>query len=418
MTSLAAIDLTSVETHLGSDELRARIIAKAVRELQDHYVAEAARTPAWPLTSEPEETPKAAWLAPGTYQFSELQNRFAPRTPNQANEPDARYFICPTVVEATVTGIVKAVLLLPEFDDVLTQATNEGLDAEQLLSLCMELIGTPLSESIAAEVIEMQTDISEEALRWTALRAALTEAAELAEKHHLEECLEANQKRFTMLTEQWKAISGPHADERITLKSPVLPLLHKWLQTLSPIDAALFLAQADVSDGVAAGQGLPPEFVIAVANATLPEQPFKPNPVYGVLRTLMSEILSIPGQRLVSITSRTGQVMRFDIDTCHRFGHSAGHLALFVNKMFEGLNGYAGVMIRAYTGTTVNVYDGEKGAFVPHPVKNLYGALLERKNYVGLSQSQVEHVHTTDAKTGKPKPHEKHLICTGWPKRV
>lgn len=416
--SLDSLNLQPLEDVLATPEVQERLLAKIRVELQGIFLSEAARCTAWPHSAIPSETAvSSAWLPPGAYSFGELENRLAPRLMSTYNVPDPRYRVCETAVESSVLSLIKTLLLLEEQDALRAQAAAQNVSDDELVNVCLELVGTPVIEQLVAAVRDMTAELTAEGLKDTARRHALSEAAELAEQHHMKRCLMANQARYEKLRLQWLKVAGDRGTSRLNLKSPLLPTFYEWLQTLAIEDAAIFLYMHDMSKGVSAGKGLPQAFVEKLANVTMPDVPVEPSPIYGRLRTFLDEMLSISGLRMLTITTSTSEFIRFDIDRYNRVGNDERHLGVLLDSLYNGFVTQAGVMVRAIQGPTVSVYQAEKATFATVPAKHLYGALLRNRRATGMNARQVEYAHTHDMVTGKPVTRQASVIPQNWPKR-
>lgn len=415
---LDSLDLRFLEDALASQEVQARLSAKICFELHSLFLAESVRAVAWPMSDIAEEVPaKPDWLPPGAYPFGELEDRLAPRLAQAPTIPDPRYRPCETAVESAVLSYIKTLLVLPEQQILRDQAAAQNVDPDKLINVCMELVGAPVIEQLMQFVKGFAIELRPEKMAMAGRLHMLSEVTELAERHHVRRCLLANEETYERLRLQWTDLAGPAAAERLTLKSPLLPTFHKWLQSLPIAEAALFLMMHDASAGVSAGKGLPAEYVQALGEATMPLAPVQRDVVYSRLRDLFTDLLSIPGKRVVTVSTIDNRHLAFDLDACNRVGHKETHLGLLIDVLYDGFIHNAGVMVRAMPGQTVNIYAPEKGEFELHLVRNLYAARIVNRRTQGLSAAEVLHAHTTDPNTGETTPRHPTIVPCAWPIR-
>lgn len=132
---------------------------------------------------------------------------------------------------------------------------------------------------------------------------------------------------------------------------------------------------------------------------------------------LIQDILSIPGQKIVTITifSRQGAFgQAFDIDTASRIGYSDTHTLLFREAIGLAFDNDAGLIIRQFLDFGVNK-TCESGGEIYVPRKNLYGVVVGAGQYRFLSANEVDLISNTDAASGELLEPEEYVFYCGFP---
>jgi len=128
---------------------------------------------------------------------------------------------------------------------------------------------------------------------------------------------------------------------------------------------------------------------------------------------LISDILSIEGQKIVTISIPGVGGQAIDIDRHGSIGYAASHKVVFLYAILTCFEEEGGIIIRQFLDFGATEHQGDKEIFIPR--KNLYGVSIKVGKYRFLTAEEVELACNTDAVTGEPLKLEKYVFYCGFP---
>lgn len=408
-------DFTDLAALFHGPAIRERLWSKTCQDLHEYFINCAVTAPAWPLSSTRPERATAGWLLPGEYTLAELQDRFAPRYKDVNHLPDPDFQVIAAKTIEAVSGMLRAVLLMPEHAALVAEALARGLNFSALHQLAFAEVGGPLCSELVAEIGLARVGIAPDYLRDAGERRLLNEVILAQERQHRQRTAHASKERYEQLLKRWQTSSGDLHSVHIATGSELADDLIDWLQTLDAVDASVFLANHNRSAWTAAQYGMSPALFESIVSAEMTLVPPPYPKFYARLRSLLTTLLSITGYRRITLTSPDGSFSRVDLDQFNRVGTDETHVGYLVNMLLTALMSRGGIMIRAYQADTLNVFIPEKGGFAKVGVKHMYGALLEHGQVVGLSARQVSSAMTKNSETGGEVARESSVRCFDWP---
>ena len=411
----STLDFAPLAALFRSPSIREKLWSKTCQDLHEYFITCAVTAPAWPDSSIKVERATAGWILPGEYSLFELQDRFAPRYLDNPQMPDPVYQVVAAKTIEALSGMLRALLLMPAQAQILEQASHEGLALGTLHQRVLSSIGPALCQELAAEVGSARVQLSPDYLRDAGERRIINEIVVAQEEKHRQRNAHASKERYGQLLKRWVTSSGDIHGVHIATGSELADDLIDWLQTLDASDAAIFLANHNPSARSAAEYGMSPALYATIANVELALVPPSDPKIYARVRGLIGTLLSITGYRRITLTWPDNTYARIDIDQFNRVGSAEVHVAHLVEALLKGLKTQAGIMVRAWQAESINVFVPEKGGFAQVSVKHMYGALLEQGQVVGLSSRQVLGAMTKSSGTGEAVPREPSIRCLDWP---
>jgi hypothetical protein len=413
----AALNIISLADHFMSESILKHLWTKVCQDLQEYFINRAVATQAWPHRAHlVEQAVTQGWILEGTYTLAELQERFAPRHLGNPRIADPNYqVIAATVIEA-VSGHLRALLATPEYAD-LAASTDLGADLNQIHQRILGRLQR-VCQLLVKEVASTEVPLSETSLRDAGRRRVFEATVELQEELLLQRANEARRARYKQLLKGWQTFSGDIHDTHIGTGTPMAHVLRAWLMTLSAQDAAAFLACHHPSARTAAQLALPENFWLAVTNAEAPVITAQVPRDYAQLQRFVDTVLGMPGYRRITVTKDNSDPVVVNVDLYQRVGSDESGLKKFLHLILSSLRGRAGIIVRAFQTSTVNVFVPESNSFSQTSVHHLFGALLENGQVWGFSAKAVEEHLSKSVNQAIPRHKQPALRYFDWPDKA
>lgn len=122
--------------------------------------------------------------------------------------------------------------------------------------------------------------------------------------------------------------------------------------------------------------------------------------------SLIASILSIRGDKIVTLAINGEEPFVIDISKDGQFGYDESHSLLFRNKLATAFQQNGGLVVRQILPLKVE-REMPNGQKVWNPRKNIYGVYITDEQWIPLSRTEMKIAHCRDAKTGKllkPEP--------------
>lgn len=410
----AALSIINLADHFMSKQVLKHLWTKCCQDLQEYFINRAVATQAWPYRVPADEQRVAqGWILEGSYSLTELQERFAPRHLNNPRIPDPSYQVIASSVIEAVSGHLRALLAMPEYE-VLTATADLGADFNQVHQQLLAKL-QPVCQLLVREVASTEVPLTESTMRDAGRRRVFEAVVELQEELILQRANEARQTRYKHLLKGWQTFSGDIHDTHIGTGTPMAHVLRAWMQTLSAQDAAIFLACYNPSARNAAKLTLPEDFWLAIMAVEAPVVSTQLPRSYTQLRRLVDAILSMPGYRRITMTKTSGEAVVINVDLYQRVGSEESSLKKFLHLILEGLRSRAGIVVRAYQTSSVNVFVPETNSFSQTSVQHLFGAYLENGQVGGFTKEAIEKHISKSMDADVPRHKQPTLRYFDWP---
>lgn len=413
----AALTIINLADHFMSEQVLKHLWTKACQDLQEHFINRAVAEQVWPHNAHlVEQTVTRGWILEGSYLLEELQERFAPRHEGNPHIPDPNYQIIAAKVIEAVSGHLRALLATPEYEDLATCA-DLGADLNQIHQRILARL-QPVCQLLVREVASTEVPLAENTLRDAGRRRVFEAVVELQEELLLQRATEAQKARYKQLLKGWQTFSGDIHDTHIGTATPMAHVLRAWLLTLSVQDAAAFLAHHNPSARSAAQYNLPEEFWLAVKAAEMPVITGQLPGNYAQLHRFVDSVMGMSGYRRITFTQMSGENTVVNIDLYQRVGSDESSLKKFLHLVLQGLQGRAGVIVRAIQSTSVNVFVTETNSFSQTSVHHIFGALLENGKVWGFNRTEVERHVGKSVDESVPRHKRPTMSYFDWPDKA
>ncbi len=119
------------------------------------------------------------------------------------------------------------------------------------------------------------------------------------------------------------------------------------------------------------------------------------------LDELMVEILKIPGDKIITLTDQDQRWFEVDVSRQGAFGYQLGTKELFLAKLMNAFSGRGTIIIREFLPVKVKrVLSNGKEMWIPE--KNLYGIVLQKGEWIGLSKEELQKCYARDTSSDSP----------------
>lgn len=139
----------------------------------------------------------------------------------------------------------------------------------------------------------------------------------------------------------------------------------------------------------------------------------QPQSVIDKCKMLIDVILSINGDKIITIVGADERASMFDISADGVIGYDETHKCLFTMKLVSALSHGGSIIIRAFTNLKAEM-DTPKGKMML-PIKKLYGLAIVDGRLIPMSEDQVEDAFSFNSETGERMEPEKNIIYCDFP---